>query len=325
MDFSISNPLLSLQNLNISYNRLAFIDLAELPNLKTLNLDKNSIASIEGLNNLKVLETVSWREQTLISAYGFSEVQYQDCHEVRNLYLSGNRLSTFAPSRAFLNLQHLELASTGLQVLSSDFGVKCPNLRIININYNAIRDLQPLLGIVKLERLFLAGNRLSKLRRTIRILQCLGTTLLEVDMRNNPLTVGFHTPQEPARKDNRVALQRRNQHTNSEEKQVALGKGDQYSETEDHDPELKRIEAFLLPALNKEMDITLRERLDEDTKLRRRVHELLIAHACPRLERLDGVPVDMKAMKKKDGVWERLVELGIVNEKGMWRGDECDE
>ena len=106
---------------------------------------------------------------------------------------------------------------------------------------------------------------------------------------------------------------------------MALGKGDQYSETEDHDPELKRIEAFLLPALNKEMDITLRERLDEDTQLRRRVHELLIAHACPRLERLDGVPVDMKAMKKKDGVWERLVELGIVNEKGMRRGDECDE
>ena len=310
MDFSISNPLLSLQTLNLSYNRLAFIDLAELPNLKILNLDKNSIASIEGLSNLKSLETVSWREQTLISAYGFSEVQYQHCHEVCNLYLSGNRLSTFAPSRAFLNLHHLELASTGLQVLSSDFGVKCPNLRTININYNAIRDLQPLLGIVKLERLFLAGNRLSKLRRTIRVLQRLGTTLLEVDLRNNPLTVGFHTPQEPAREDNRVALQRRNQHTDN---------------SEDQDPELKSIEAFLLPALNKEMDSTLRERLDEDTKLRRRVHELLIAHACPHLERLDGVHLDVKVVKKKDGVWERLVELGIVNEKAMRSKDECDE
>lgn len=310
MDFSISNPLLNLQTLNLSYNRLTFIDLAELPNLKVLNLDKNSIASIEGLSSLKVLETVSWREQTLISAYGFSEVQYQHCHEVRNLYLSGNRLSTFAPSRAFLNLQHLELASIGLQILSSDFGAKCPNLRTININYNAIRDLQPLLGIVKLERLFLAGNRLSKLRRTIRILQRLGKTLLEFDLRNNPLTVGFHTPQEPAREaENRVALQRRNQHTNNE----------------DQDPELKRIKAFLLPSLNREMDITLRDRLDEDTKLRRRVHELLIAHACPHLERLDGLHLDMKVVKKRDGVWERLVELGIVNEKGMRRGDECDE
>ena len=306
MDFSISNPLLSLQTLNLSYNRLAFIDLAELPNLKVLNLDKNSIAALEGLRNLKSLETVSWREQTLISAYGFSEVQYQHCYEVRNLYLSGNRLSTFAPSRAFLNLHHLELASTGLRILSSDFGVKCPNLRTININYNAIRDLQPLLGIVKLERLFLAGNRLSKLRRTIRILQRLGTTLLEVDLRNNPLTVGFHTPQEPAREENRVALQRRNRHTNNE----------------DQDPESKRIDAFLLPALNKEMDNTLRERLDEDTKLRRRVHELLIAHACPQLERLDGLHLDMRTVKKKDGVWERLVELGIVNEKTMRSRDE---
>ena len=325
MDFSISNPLSNLQTLNISSNRLAFIDLAELPNLKTLDLDKNSIASIEGLDNLKVLETVSWREQTLISAYGFSEVQYQDCYEVRNLYLSGNRLSTFAPSRAFLNLHHLELASTGLQVLSSDFGVKCPNLRTININYNAIRDLQPLLGIVKLERLFLVGNRLSKLRRTIRILQRLGTTLLEVDLRNNPLTVGFHTPQEPAREDNQVALQRRSQRTDSEEKQVALQKRNQLADNEDQDAELKRIEAFLLPALNKEMDNTLRERLDEDTKLRRRVHELLIAHACPHLEQLDGVGLDVKVVKKKDGVWERLVELGIVNEKRIRRGDECEE
>ena len=309
MDFSISNPLLRLQTLNLSYNRLSFIDLAELPNLKILNLDKNYIASIDGLSNLKVLETVSWREQTLISAYGYSEVQYQHCHEVRNLYLSGNRLSTFDPLRAFLNLHHLELASTGLQILSSDFGVKCPNLRIININYNAIRDLQPLLGIVKLERLFLAGNRLARLRKAIYVLQRLGTTLLEVDLRNNPLTVGFHTPQEPTREEKWVALQGRNQRADGE----------------DQDPELKRIEAFLLPVLNKEMDNTLRGRLDEDTKLRRRVHELLIAHACPHLERLDGVHLDMKVVKKRDGVWERLVELGVINAKAIMSRDKSDE
>ena len=209
-----------------------------------------------------------------------------------------------------MNLHHLELASTGLQILSSDFGVKCPNLRRININYNAIRDLQPLLGIVKPERLFLAGNRLARLRKTIYVLQRLGKTLIEVDLRNNPLTVGFHTPQEPAREEKQVALQKRNQ--------SADGK--------DQDPESKRTEAFLLPGLNKEMDNTLRGRLDEDTKLRRRVHELLIANACPHLERLDGVHVDMKVLKKRDRVWERLVELGVINEKAfMSRDDKSDE
>ena len=306
MDFSISNPLLRLQTLSLSDNRLSFIDFAELPNLRNLNIDKNYIASLESLSKLKFLETVSWREQTLISAYGYSEIQYQHCHEVRNLYLSGNRLSTFAPSKAFLNLHHLELASTGLQTLSSDFGVKCPNLRIINVNYNAIRDLQPLLGMMKPERLFLAGNRLARLRKTMYVLQRLGTTLLEVDLRNNPLTVGFHTPQEPAREEKWVAFQRRNQHADGE----------------DQDPGLKRIEAFLLPALNKEMDNTLRGRLDEDTKLRRRVHELLIAHACPHLERLDGVHLDLKVVKKRDGVWERLVELGVINEKAIMSIDK---
>ena len=162
---------------------------------------------------------------------------------------------------------------------------------------------------MKLERLYLAGNRLARLRKTIYMLQRLGTTLLEVDLRNNPLTVGFHTPLEPA----------------CEEKRVALHRGNQPFDGEDQDPESKRIEAFLLPALNKEMDNTLRGRLDEDTKLRRRVHELLITHACPHLERLDGVHVDMEVVKKRDGVWERLVELGVINEKALMSRDKLDE
>ena len=263
MDFTTSVPLSKLWFLNISTNRLSFIDLAELPNIKNLDLDKNSIASIQSLSSLKHLETLSWREQSLVSAYGFSEIQYQHCHEVRNLYLSGNPLSTFAPPTPFLNLHHLELASTGLQTFASDLGVKCPNLRTLNTNYNAIRDLRPLLGIIKLEKLFMAGNRISRLRRTVSVLQHISKALVEVDMRNNPLTVGFYTPQEPERKERSVALQRHH-----------------HIEGDDEDLEAKRMEAYLLPPLDKEQDNTSRERLDEDTKVRRRVHELMIVHTC---------------------------------------------
>lgn len=304
----MSEPLLKLGFLNVASNHLSFIDLAELPNLRCLNLDDNSIASIENLDSLKHLEILSWREQTLVSAYGFSEVQYQHCNEVCNLYMSGNYLSMFAPSSPFLNLRHLEVASTGLQTFSSDLGVQCPNLRVLNCNYNAVRDLRPLLGIRKLEKLFLAGNRVSRLRRTVGVLSLLGKSLVEIDLRSNPLTVGFYTPQQSVNEERGVALQRHSR-----------------TEAGGEDVEAKRREAYLLPLFDKEQDDASRERLDEDTKMRRRVLEVMIAHACKHLERLNGLEVDKRMLKKDNCVRERLHELGVLKEKIMTERDDCNE
>lgn len=297
LDFAISVPLSRLEALDFSGNRLSFIDLAEIPKLKTLKLDRNSIATIESLSRLKYLETLSWREQILVPAYGFSEAQYQHCHEVHDLCLSGNAISTFAPWTPFLNLQNLELASTGLQSLSSDFGLRCPNLRTVNLNYNAIRDLRPLLGVVKLQMVFIAGNRVSRLRRTAAVLDRIGKDILEIDLRNNPLTVGFYTPQSASR----------------EEKQL-VPRSDQ-NPIEDEETEARDAQAYLLPALDNESDERSKERLDEDTKLRRRVYEMLVINSCKRLERLDGLEVNRRNVGNRDGVWERLVELGVLKEK----------
>ncbi|KAL2044273.1 hypothetical protein N7G274_002978 [Stereocaulon virgatum] len=308
LDFPTSKPLLKLGFLNVASNRLSFVDLAELPNLKCLNLDGNSIALIENVDSLKHLESLSWRKHTLVSAYGFSEVQYQHCNEVRNLYMSGNYLSVFAPPSPFLNLRHLELASTGLQTFSPELGVQCPNLRVLNCNYNAIRDLRPLLGIRKLEKLFLAGNRVSRLRRTVGVLSLLGKSLVEVDIRNNPLTVGFYTPQQPVHPERSIALQRHSR-----------------TEAGEEDVEAKRREAYLLPQFDTEQDDASRERLDEDTKMRRRVLEVMIAHACKHLERLNGLEVDKKILKKDNCVRKRLHELGVLKEKIMTERDDCNE
>lgn len=300
----MSDPLYRLQSLTVSSNNLTFIDLAELPNLKTLNLDKNSIGSIESLDTLKHLENLSWREQELI---GFSEIQYQHCQELRSLYLSGNHLSKFAPSTPFLNLHHLELASTGLKTLSSDFGPRCPNLRTLNINYNAISDLRPLLGIVKLEKLYAAGNRISKLRRTVSVLQRLCEELKEVDLRNNPLTVGYYTPSE----------------SYADEKRLALQTHDHRLDGGEEDLETKTASAYLLQSVDKDGDNASRERLDEDTKIRRRVYEMMVVYTCKRLQRLDGLEVSRKMVGRRDGVWERLVELGVLNSKGEMDAGEC--
>lgn len=57
------------------------------------------------------------------------------------------------------------------------------------------------------------------------------------------------------------------------------------------------------------------ERLDEDTKLRRRVYEMLLASGCKRLRVLDGMTFDKAAALVKDAVWERLVELGVLRRR----------
>ncbi|KAF6236153.1 hypothetical protein HO173_005782 [Letharia columbiana] len=300
LDISRSKPLSNLETLNISNNCLSFLEVAAMPKLKILNIDKNSIAQIEDLNCLKQLETLSWREQTLTPASSLLEIQYNDCYEVRNLFLSGNPLPEFAPSTPFLNLHHLELASTGLQSFPPDFGLQCPNVRILNGNYNAIRDLRPLLGIVKLEKLLVAGNRISRLRRTAAVLDRVGKGLLEVDLRNNPLTVGFYTPQEPAREEKRVVPHGRNSIASNDEVWS----------------DFQNTVAYLLPAVDRAADNLSRERLDEDTKLRRRVYEMLVINGCKTLERLDGLEVDREMVGRKDGIWERLIDLGVLKAKG---------
>ena len=284
-----------LQRLDLEDNCLTWLDLTPLPNLKTLILDRNAIQELQGLTAHRHLETLSWRDQNI---EGANDDHYQSCHEIRNLYLSSTSISNFKADTPFLNLNTLEMASMGLQRMPEDLGLKCRNLRVLNLNYNAIHDIRPLLAIARLERLYLAGNRLSRLRRTAAVLDRLSTKLVEVDFRNNTLTVGFYTPQNLA--------------SANERRLVIRNPVDPHVYDEEDDGGNHSMKAYLLPNLDRNVDGASRERLDEDTKLRRRVYEMLIVSACKALRRLDGLEVERNAVGKKDGVWERLMELGIL-------------
>ena len=294
-------PLHALDSLNISSNSLITIDTVHMPSLRTLNIDRNSISFIAGLKQLKRLITLSWREQSLDSGSAFHEIQYQDCQNIHNLYHSSNILSSFAPASPFLNLRNLELASTGIKALAPSFGKNLLNLRILNLNYNAVRDLRPLLGIIKLQRVFLAGNRISRLRQTTMVLERLGIELEELDLRWNPLTTGFYTPQESTlRPERSTALQAPKQIL-----QILQAENTNIQSTEE----------YLLPAIDKNLDSQLRARLDDDTKLRRRVYEMLIMSSCRHLKALDGLQVERKSLGKKDEVWNRLLDLGVLKSR----------
>jgi hypothetical protein len=63
-----------------------------------------------------------------------------------------------------------------------------------------------------------------------------------------------------------------------------------------------------------EEDRIYRSKLDEDTAMRRRTYELLLAYSCCPKDgfELDGLVFNRRAAVAKDEVWERLVELGVL-------------
>ena len=290
----------SLRALDVSNNSIKTISTANLPNLQTLLLDGNSVEYIDGLEQLKALSTVSWREQDLQKASNNAAIRLEALMDVSTLRLSGNKLDFFAPKISLLNLQRLELASAGLEDLADDFGLQMPNVRFLNLNYNAIKDIRPLLGITKLAELHIAGNRISRLRRTAAVMRKLGSSLETVDCRGNPLTVGFYSSVLPPQ---------------NKEQQLVAHKPRGCSESDSDRQDDTCAARYIVPPTNKRDDQHYRQTLNEDTALRRRVYEMMILGGCPVLTRLDGLIIEDAAVASRDVVWQRLVELGVVHER----------
>lgn len=301
---AISERMESLQNLKLARNQLSAVDVGQMPSLRVLDVDQNCITSIANIESHQSLEVLSWREQRIDTA-----LRYQQCRNARELYLSGNSLSDFAPETHLLNLQRLELASTGLKTLADDFGIKCPNIRELNLNFNALSEIRPLLGMVGLEKLYLTGNRISRLRRTTSVLERIGPELTELDLRQNVLTLGYYTSQPQTQDSTEQQL------VISSETRSTCDPGDCVNEM------LEKRMSYKLPGLELGADETARQRLDEDTKIRRRVYEMLVMLNCGSLKTLDGLSIDKRKVISKDGVWERLTELGVVTSKAM---DACE-
>ena len=254
------------------------------PNIKFVYLDGNHLTSLLGFEQLKSLDTLSVRSQS--SSLEDQTSLLDTIPDIRSIDLAGNRLPTIAISRPLINLQHLDLSNCGLQSLPLDFGLQVAQLHTLALNYNGLKDLRPLLNIRHLRTLSVVGNRLSRLRKNVAVLRLLDG-LERVDLRGNPFTVGFYNP--GCMRDVAVrAVTAR-----------STGGGANAEDAE-------------LPAQDEEVDREYVARLDEDTKLRRRVYEMLLVNSCKGLRALDGLKVDRNGVLVKDGTWARLVELGVV-------------
>lgn len=116
--------------------------------------------------------------------------------DVKRFYLSGNPLPSSFPSEKFYNLTYLELAMCQLESLPADFAAVVPNVRVLNLDHNFIRDISPLSGLVRLTKLSLVGARVAKARPLAAVLATL-TELEAIDMRCAPPLLPSRTPTSP--------------------------------------------------------------------------------------------------------------------------------
>lgn len=282
-EFSINGPITmkSLKYIRLCGNKLESIYVGCFPNLRLLYLDRNHLGRVMGMLKTKYLDSLSLREQCG-SALHPSVIS--EAFEVRKLFLSGNFISKLQIESDFLNLQYLELANCGLESLPEGFGSMLANVRVMNLNFNALTDIQPISGILRLKKLYLAGNRLTRLGSLTKLLFQV-PTLSTIDLRGNPLTMGFHSP-------------------------ILMG-GAVYSEEADSDGMQSR-KPYTLGKIDKIKDSQYVSCLDMRTRMKRRIYEINLIRSALRLKVLDGLLIDRSVLFTKDKVYDCMVEAGFV-------------
>lgn len=250
--------------------------------LETLDLDGNRLPRRTSFDRLRHLQQLSIRDQRPQStSAGEKDEVFTAAPEIQEMFLSLNPLPSLTMTHTFHNLRRLELASCGIQALPENFGQQVESLRFLNLNFNALKDLRPLLNIKRLEELHVAGNRLHQLRKPAAVLALL-RGLVTLDLRDNPFSLGFYPP---------------------------------VSEVVPHSEDATELlggRRFILADGTRERDEQHVQCMDDDTRLRRRVYEMLVANSCRSLRQLDGLPFSRKDALVKDELWVRLEELGVV-------------
>ncbi|CAG7963607.1 unnamed protein product [Penicillium nalgiovense] len=346
--FDTSASLISLRALKLSENKLEALDARAFPSVSLLYLDQNHLSSVTGLENCHNLEVLSLREQTPSKEKDIEhrlDIDLGLVKDVRKIFLSSNKLShqSVCPSAPLLRLQLLDLAACTLKSLPSDFALSFPNLKVLNLNFNSVDDVEPLVGMNCLARLMVVGNRLSRMRRVCQILSRLGKTgkgtacsLRKLDLRGNPLTIGFYPPavtgsgnadRMKLKSPEQAVVRHQETHRDLSDALAELGNDDQIShratigDQPKTDRDIEVDDPYTLPLADPQADVKYLRHLDQATRLRRRVLELLLyAGTSGSLHALDGLDLrpslgdECSDMNK---AWDRLEHLGVLRRKAI--------
>lgn len=344
-----SASLISLRALRLSGNRLDRFDVKNFASVSLLYLDQNCLSAIAGLEHCHNLDVFSVREQASSPETDPSfalDIDLGFVKDVRKVFLSSNKLTTgcLSPSAPLLRLQLLDIAACTLHALPRDFSSSFPNLKVLNMNFNSIPELEPLVGMNCLSRLSMAGNRLARMRRICQILSRLGRTgkgkpcsLRKLDIRGNPLTVGFYPPALTGNGTDADRKKLKGQAQGVERQQGhrrdlsdALADMDQidhmthavsWEDDAKPDQDVEINDPFTLPPADPRADTKYLNHLDQATRLRRRVLELLLyAGTSGSLHILDGLELRPSLGGNSSDMgqaWTKLEELGVLRRKAI--------
>ncbi|KAJ5159538.1 uncharacterized protein N7482_006542 [Penicillium canariense] len=342
--FESSASLISLRALRLSGNRLNVLDMKNFSSVNLLYLDQNCLSTIDGLEHCHNLEVLSVREQA-DSATALA-IDLGHVKDIRKVFLSSNKLSrsSLSPSAPLLRLQLLDIAACTLNALPSEFASCFPNLKVLNMNFNSVTELEPLVGMNCLTRLTIAGNRLARMRRVCQILSRLGRTskgnpcsLRKLDIRGNPLTIGFYPPaltgngsnadRKKLKDQEKAVVQQPDYRRDLSDALADLDQNDHVAQAvawddgtkPDRDVEVN--DPFTLPAADPRADEKYVTHLDRATRLRRRVLELLLyAGTSGSLHNLDGLELRPSLGEDHPDMgqaWAKLEELGVLRRKAI--------
>ncbi|KIY53211.1 L domain-like protein [Fistulina hepatica ATCC 64428] len=317
LHFDLPRCFASLRVLRVSYNNLTSLDVGLLTNLKTFYADGNRFgegskssksSALEGtppnkaitnLHKLTRLENFSARGKGRLYLEG------RDLRDTRRIYLSGTILSTSLFTDACYNLVYLELAacrltsstatapaatgdpSTGLAPRDSNLTVLpplfrfTPNVRVLNLNYNFLENLQALHELRRVRKLTVVANRVKGSKELVRLTKEMPDLEL-CDFRMNPCTLGWYFPllQLGGRSDEPGADPR-----------IHVDDGRASANAQWHD-----------------LDQQFRRDLPNDSYVGRLAYRGLIMQSCAELRSLDGVTVTDKERKKASELLAMLSE-----------------
>jgi len=183
----LNESVSTLRILKVCGNQISSLDVALLPNLRTLFADDNCFSGIYGLSELRKLENLSLRSQSQTHV----SVALQEIRDIRRLYLTNNHLSTPFYQGTFPNITLLEISGTQLRNIPQDFAEAFPNCRVLILDNNFVEDLTSLVGMKRLKRLSVQGGQLEKARSIFQTLAQL-PELEYLDLRANPVNLGFY-------------------------------------------------------------------------------------------------------------------------------------
>ncbi|KAJ9124711.1 hypothetical protein QFC24_003078 [Naganishia onofrii] len=149
----------SLVKLSCKGNAIKTVDFgtAQWPDLECLDLSRNQIAHVEGLENLKALTTLNLDYNRL------SECNpSQPTHSIRALRLSHNRLTTVDMSK-FPRLRSLYADGNQIRALVRSSKHSSVRLEYLSLRDQDVSDLDLSYADLRdVKRLYVSGNRLSK-------------------------------------------------------------------------------------------------------------------------------------------------------------------